>query len=101
MRARPHTARKPWKTVADAPGTIEPEDIAADAAEPAITEPEASGAAGPDAEEVMVTDAAGFVEPEEAPAVDDVPDPDVPQPEEIAPDMAGAEDDAAFYEAAE
>ncbi len=49
----------------------------------------------------MVTDAAGFVEPEEAPAVDDVPDPDVPQPEEIAPDMAGAEDDAAFYEAAE
>jgi len=30
-----------------------------------------------------------------------MPDPDVPQPEEIAPDMADAEDDAAFYEAAE
>src|SRR5690606_38127223 len=45
--------------------TIEPEDTVADAAEPAMTEPETSEAAGPDAEEVMVTDAVGFAEPEE------------------------------------
>ncbi|MBC8719950.1 ParB/Srx family N-terminal domain-containing protein [Ochrobactrum sp. Marseille-Q0166] len=92
------------ETVADAPETIEsedPEDIAADAAEPAMPEPEASEPAGPDAEEVTETDAAGYAEPEEAPTLDDVPDPDVPEPEETAPDMEDVEDGAAFYEAAE
>lgn len=89
------------ETVADAPETAEPEDLAADAAEPAMPEPEALELAGPDAEEGMPTDAAGFVEPEDAPTLDDVPDPDVPEPEEIAPDMEDVEDGAAFYEAAE
>lgn len=86
------------ETVADAPETAEPEDLAA---EPAMPGPEASELAGPDAEEGLPTDAAGFVEPEEAPTLDDVPDPDAPQPEEIAPDMEDVEDGAAFYEAAE
>jgi ParB family chromosome partitioning protein len=49
----------------------------------------------------MPTDAAGFVEPEEAPTLDEVPDPDALEPEEIAPDMADMEDGAAIYEAAE
>ncbi len=89
------------ETVADAPETAEPEDLAADTAEPAMPEPEALELVGPDAEEGMPTDAAGFVEPEEAPTLDDVPDPDVPEPEEIAPDMEHVEDGAAFYEAAE
>ncbi|EXL02369.1 plasmid stablization protein ParB [Brucella anthropi] len=86
------------KTVADAPETAEPEDLAA---EPAMPGPEASELAGPDAEEVTETDAVGFAEPEEAPSLADVPGPDVPQPEETAPDTEDADNDAAFYEAAE
>ncbi|MBF2717710.1 ParB N-terminal domain-containing protein [Agrobacterium vitis] len=89
------------ETVADAPETIEPEDIAADAAEPAMPEPEASEPFGPDAEEIVAIDEAEFAEPEEAPTLVDVPDPDAPEPEEIAPDMEDVEDGAAFYEAAE
>ncbi|KAB2703723.1 ParB/RepB/Spo0J family partition protein [Brucella intermedia] len=92
------------ETVVDAPETTEPEgpeDIAADAAEPAMPEPEASEPAGPDAEEIAAIDAAGFAEPEEAPTLLDVPDPDAPEPEETAPDMADAEDGVAFHEAAE
>ncbi|MCE6076352.1 chromosome partitioning protein ParB [Agrobacterium vitis] len=89
------------ETVADAPETIEPEDIAADAAEPAMPEPEASEPFGPDAEEIVAIDEAEFAEPEEAPTLVDVPDPDAPEPEEIAPDMEDVEDGATFYEAAE
>ncbi|KAB2715172.1 ParB N-terminal domain-containing protein [Brucella intermedia] len=89
------------ETVTEALEPAEPEDLAANAAEPAMPEPEASEPAGPGAEEVTETDAAGFAEPEEAPSLADVPDPDVPQPEETAPDMADADDGAAFYEAAE
>lgn len=72
------------ETVADVSETAEPEDLAADAAEPAMPEPEASGPAGPDAEEVTETNTAGYAEPEET-----------------APDMADPDDGAAFYEAAE
>ncbi|WP_273728926.1 ParB N-terminal domain-containing protein [Brucella gallinifaecis] len=89
------------EAVVEAPEPAEPEDLAADTAEPATPEPEASELAGPDAEEGMPTDAAGFVEPEEAPTLDEVPDPDALEPEEIAPDMADMEDGAAIYEAAE
>ncbi|MND38613.1 Chromosome-partitioning protein Spo0J [compost metagenome] len=97
-------AEEEAETVVDAPETIEPEgpeDIAADAAEPAMSEPEASALVGPDAEEIAAIDAAGFAEPEKAPTLDEVPDPDAPEPEEIAPDMTDMEDGAAFYEAAE
>ncbi|MCD4514321.1 ParB/Srx family N-terminal domain-containing protein [Brucella pseudogrignonensis] len=62
---------------------------------------EASEPVGPDAEEDMASDAAGFAEPEEAPTLLDVPDPDAPQLEEIAPGMSDAEDGISFYEAAE
>lgn len=88
------------ETVAKTPEPAGPEDIAA-AAEPAMSEPEASEPAGPDTEKATATDAAGFAEQEDAPTLDDVPDPDVPEPEEFAPDMADAEDGATFYEAAE
>ncbi|WP_425645424.1 ParB N-terminal domain-containing protein [Agrobacterium leguminum] len=89
------------ETVVKTPELTEPEDLAANAAEPPTPEPEASEPTGPDAEEVTETDAAGFAEPEEAPSLLDVPDPDVPQPEETAPDTEDADDGAAFYEAAE
>lgn len=94
----PQQAEAEAETVADAPETAEPEDLAS---EPAMPEPEASEAVGPDAEDIAAIDAADFAEPEDAPTLDDVPDPDAPEPEEIAPDMADVEDGAAFYEAAE
>ncbi|MNL07387.1 hypothetical protein D3C87_1280600 [compost metagenome] len=86
------------ETAADAPETVEPEDLAS---EPAMPEPEASEIVGPDAEDIAAIDAADFAEPEDAPTLDDVLDPDAPEPEEIAPDVADVEDGAAFYEAAE
>ena len=100
----PQQAEAEAETVADALETIEPEDpedIAAEATEPAMPEPEASELVGPDAEEIAAIDAAGFAEPEDAPTLEEVPDPDAPESEEIAPDLADAEVDAAFYEAAE
>ena len=97
----PQQAEAEAETVAEAPEPAEPEDLAANAAEPVMPEPEASEPAGPDTEEVTETDAAGFAEPEEAPSLADVPDPDAPEPQEIAPDMADPDDGAAFYEAAE
>ncbi|MDH1271774.1 chromosome partitioning protein ParB, partial [Rhizobium pusense] len=86
------------ETVAEAPEPAEPEDLAA---EPVMPEPEASEPTGPDAAEIAEPDAAGFAEPEEAPSLADVPDPDVPQPEETAPDTEDADNGATFYEAAE
>ncbi|MFK0209173.1 ParB/RepB/Spo0J family partition protein [Agrobacterium sp. NPDC090283] len=91
------TERPAWL---DAEQQAEAETIA-EAQEPAMPEPEAWEPAGPDGVEIAETDAAGFAEPEEAPSLADVPDPDVPQREEIAPHTEDADDGAAFYEAAE
>ncbi|MVA58468.1 ParB/RepB/Spo0J family partition protein [Agrobacterium vitis] len=89
----PQQAEAEAETVADAP-----EDLAS---EPAMPEPEASEAVGLDAEDIAAIDAADFAEPEDAPTLDDIPDPGAPEPEEIAPDMADVGDDTAFHEAAE
>lgn len=100
----PQQAEEEAETVADVPETAEPEgpeNIAADAAEPAMSESEASEPVGSDAEEIAAIDAAGFAEPEDAPTLDDVPDPDAPGPEETAPDIADVEDGMAFHEVAE
>jgi ParB family chromosome partitioning protein len=97
----PQQAEVEPETVTEAPEAAKPEDLVADSAKPAMLEPEALEPAGPDAAEIAETDAAGFADPDEAPTLADVPDPDAPEPEEIAPDMADADDGAVFHEAAE
>nr|WP_313533771.1 ParB N-terminal domain-containing protein [Brucella anthropi] len=83
------------ETVAKTPEPTEPEDLAANAAEPATPEPEASEPAGPDAEEVTETDAAEFAEPQQAGAEDlatNAAEPAMPEPEASEPAGPDAEE---------